>query len=134
MASPCWLFLFDICVSFFHSTIFTKVFPYVELELFNRISASCRALELQFNTKYILECCLKLEEAREYQSDALLVQLVRLQEIGYRMGRSFPYDNSHTSRRPDAPVEMFVRAWQRELETFWATLPTELLQNCMSIS
>lgn len=32
---------------------FTKVFPHLKLELFNRISASCRALELQFNTNYI---------------------------------------------------------------------------------
>lgn len=101
----------------------------MESELFSRLSASCRNLEPQFNTSYILECCHKLEEAGEYQSDALLVQLVHLQEIRYRMGRSFPYDDSHGSRRPDAPVEMFVRAWQKELETFWASVPSELQQN-----
>ena len=111
---------------------FNIVFEGVDLRTFNRISTSCRALELQFNPQHVLECCQKLEEAGEYQSDALLVQLVRLQEIRYRMSRSFPYDDSHASRKPDAPVEMFVRAWQNELETFWASLPTESQQNCTS--
>ena len=111
---------------------FTTVFEGVELRTFNRISTSCRALELQFNPHHVLECCQKLEEAREYQSDVLLVQLVRLQEIRYRMSRSFPYDDSHASRKPDAPVDMFVRAWQSELETFWTSLPIESQQNCNS--
>lgn len=101
----------------------------IELEFLNRISASCRGLEPQFNTLYILECCHELEEAGEYQSDVVLAQLVRLQEIWYRMSRSFPYDESLASRRPDAPIEMFVRAWQKELETFWASLPVESQQN-----
>ena len=111
---------------------FTIVYEGVELKTLNRISTSCRALELQFNPHHVLECCQKLEEARECQSDTLLVQLVRLQEIRYRMSRSFPYDDSHASRKPDAPVDMFVRAWQNELETFWASLPTESQQNCNS--
>lgn len=102
----------------------------MEPKLFNRISASCRGMEPQFNTSYILECCHKLGEAREYQSDALLVQLVRLQEIRYRMGRSFPYDETHAFRRLDAPIDVFARAWQKELETFWASLPAESQQNC----
>lgn len=105
----------------------------VETDFFNRISASCQVLELQFNTHYILECCQKLEVAGEYRSDTLLVQLVRLQEIRYRMSRSFPYDDSHVSRRPDVPVEMFVRVWQMELQTFWTSLPVESRQHCMSI-
>lgn len=111
---------------------FIRVFP-VELNFFDRISASCQALELQFNTSYILECCQKLEEAAEYQSDILLIQLVRLQEIRYRMGRSFPYDDSNASRRPDVPVELFVRVWQKELETFWTSLPVDSQQHCMSV-
>ena len=111
---------------------FTIVIEGVELRTFNRISTSCRALELQFNSHHVLECCQKLEEAREYQSDTLLVQLVRLQEIRYRMSRSFPYDDSHASRKSDAPVDMFVRSWQNELETFWASLPAESQQNCES--
>ena len=117
---------------FFPSYHFTIIFEGVGLRTLDRISTSCRALELQFNPHHILECCQKLEEAREYQSDALLVQLVRLQEIRYRMSRSFPYDDSHASRKPDAPVDMFVRAWQNELETFWASLPAEAQQNCNS--
>lgn len=104
----------------------------MELKLLDRISASFRGLEPQFNTSYILECCHKLEEAGEYQSDGVLVQLVRLQEIRYRMGRSFPYDESPACRRPDTPVGMFVRAWQRELETLWASLPTKYHQHCKS--
>lgn len=98
-------------------------------ELFDRTSASCRGLEPQFNTSYILECCHKLEEAGEYQSDALLVQLVRLQDIQYRMGRTFPYDESLVHRNTDAPIDMFVRAWQKELEAFWASLPSDAQQN-----
>lgn len=105
----------------------------MELKFFDRISASIQALELQFNTQYILECCKKLEEAGEYRSDTILVQLVRLQEIRYRMSRSFPYDDSHVSRRPDVPVEMFVRVWQKELETFWTSLPVDSQQHCMFI-
>lgn len=105
----------------------------VEPKCSDRISASCQVLELQFNTHYILECCQKLEEAGEYQSDTLLVQLVRLQEIRYRMSRSFPYDDSHVSRRPGVPVELFVRVWQKELETFWTSLPVDSQQHCMSI-
>lgn len=98
------------------------------------LSASCRNLEPQFNTSYILECCHKLGEAGEYQSDATLLQLVRLQEIRYRMGRSFPYDDSHAFRRPDVPIEMFVRAWQMELETFWTSLPSESQQNWLLLA
>lgn len=123
------MFLFDFCVSFFHFMTTHMSFSSMVPELPNRISASCRSLEPQFNTSRILECCHKLGEAGEYQSDVLLVQLVRLQEIRYRMGRSFPYDESYASRKPDAPIEMFVRAWQKELETFWASLPAEFRQN-----
>ena len=104
----------------------------MELRRINRISTSCRALELQFNPHHVLECCQKLEEAREYQSDALLVQLVRLQEIRYRMSRSFPYDDSRAYRTVDAPVGTFMRAWQNELEIFWASLPIESQHNCNS--
>lgn len=98
-------------------------------ERFDRVSASCRSLEPQFNTSYILECCQKVEEAGEYESDSVLVQLVRLQEIRYRMGRSFPFDQSHAARLPDAPLEMFVRAWQNELKTFWASISAESQHN-----
>ena len=101
----------------------------MEPEIWNRMSASFLGLEPQFNTSYILEFCHKMEEAEEYQSDAVLVHLVRLQEIRYRMGRSFPYDESNACRKPDAPVEMFVRAWRKELETCWATVPTKHQQN-----
>ena len=93
------------------------------------MSASCRGLDPQFNTSYILDCCHKLEEAREYQSDALLVQLVRLQEIRYRMGRTFPFDESLVHRKSDVPIDMFIRAWQRELETFWGSLSAENQRN-----
>ncbi|CAD6590339.1 MAG: hypothetical protein ASARMPRED_004732 [Alectoria sarmentosa] len=41
----------------------------------------------------------------------------------------FPYDESYASRKPDAPIEMFVRAWQKELEIFWSSLPAEYRQN-----
>ena len=105
----------------------------VKTDTSNRISASCRGLELQFNTAYILECCHKLEQAGELESDLLLVQLVRLQEIRYRMGRSFPYDESHATPSLDAPIEMFVRAWKRELETFWSSLSIQHRQNRASI-
>lgn len=105
-------------------------FSFTGSEFFDRISGSFRSLEPQFNTFYILECCQKLEQAGEYQSDALLVQLVRLQEIRYRMGRSFPYDESVVPRRPDVPVDMFISAWQKELETFWVSLPAASQQNC----
>ena len=98
-------------------------------ECFCRISASFRNMETQFNTSYILECCHKLGEAREYQSDILLQQLVGLQEIRYRMGRGFPYEECHGCRGPDAPVDMFVRVWKKELETFWDSLPVESLHN-----
>lgn len=98
------------------------------------ISGSFRSLEPQFNTPYILECCQKLEQAGEYQSDALLVQLVRLQEIRYRMGRSFPYDESVVPRRPDVPVDMFISAWQKELETFWVSLPAASQQNWLLLA
>ena len=101
----------------------------METELWHRMSASFRGLEPQFNTSYILEFCHKLEEAVEYESDVVLVHLVRLQEIRYRMGRSFPYDESNACRKPDAPVEMFVRAWRKELETSLATVPTKHQQN-----
>ena len=102
----------------------------VKTDTSNRISGSCRGLELQFNTTYILECCHKLEQAGEFESDVILVRLVRLQEIRYRMGHSFPYDGSHAVSSPDAPTEMFVRMWRRELETFWSTLPIEHRENC----
>ena len=102
----------------------------VNTETSNRISASCRGLGLQFNTIYILECCHKLEQAAEFESDVILVQLVRLQEIRFRMGHSFPYDGSHATSSQDAPIEMFVKMWKRELETFWSTLPVKHRQNC----
>ena len=101
----------------------------METELWHRMSASFRGLEPQFNTSYILESCHKLEESEEYKSDVVLVHLVRLQEIRYRMGRGFPYDESNACRKPEAPVEMFVRSWQKELETCWATVPTKNQQN-----
>ena len=98
------------------------------------VSASCRGLELQFNMLYILECCQKLEEAGEYQSDSLLVQLTRLQAIRYRMGRSFPYDDPNASRKSDAPIELLVRTWQMELEAFWVSLPAKSQTNKMLLT
>ena len=124
------VFSWNLC-KFFPICDSVIVFEDEEIKVFNRISTSCRALELQFNSVYILECCQKLEEAGEYRSDTLLVQLVRLQEIRYRMSRSFPYDVSLASQRSSAPVEMLVRAWQKELEEFWASLPFESHQNCI---
>ena len=123
------MFLLNFGVCFFHLRDSRSFHSSVESERFNRISASCRDLEPQFNISYLLECCHKLEEAAEYHSDVLIVQLVRLQEIRYRMCRSFPYNESYASRNPDTPTDMFVRAWQKEIESFWASVPAESQQN-----
>jgi hypothetical protein len=75
---------------------------------------------------YIEYCCQALLEAAEYESDIILVALVRVQAIIETANR-----NLLSRGRPGekAPVWMHVKSSQFELQTYWNSLPPNVQQN-----
>ena len=91
-----------------------------------------RGTQLQW-TSYISKCCDSLSEAHEYETDLLLVALVRMQRVTDRVFNIMP---SHSIDFQDptpavfrAPFDMAINGVRREMEAFANIQPDLVKQN-----
>ncbi|KAI0879816.1 uncharacterized protein GGS22DRAFT_176700 [Annulohypoxylon maeteangense] len=82
-------------------------------------------------TPYIDQCLGELEADQEYESDLLLVQLVRIQNLSERIAQLHAKDHTtdelNTITR--APATAYSNMFHAELEKFTASLPPNLAAN-----
>ncbi|KAK4580131.1 hypothetical protein LTR86_000334 [Recurvomyces mirabilis] len=74
--------------------------------LTSMLASSFKKIDAMPYTKFMDESLQVLEETREYDSDLLLVQLVRLQHLA---------EDTHTAETPNAPMQMYVKAFEADL-------------------
>lgn len=77
-------------------------------------------------TPYIIECSEALGIIKEYESDNLLMQLVRLQRIAMKVPRNFDDVNTPLAQFQRT---MRINVLQEELNSFKNSLPRNLQQN-----
>lgn len=75
--------------------------------LTSTVATSFRKIEAIPYSKYLEECMTSLLHTREYDSDALLVQIVRLQSIA---------QEAHTTETSSAPIQMYINAFVADLD------------------
>ncbi|KAK9418842.1 hypothetical protein SUNI508_07614 [Seiridium unicorne] len=82
-------------------------------------------------TPYIDQCLRDLETAKEYETDALLGQLLRIQHLSDRIGLLQSKDRMDESLPgiPRAPASAYMNAFQTELDKFKAQIPRHLRSN-----
>ncbi|KAH8885935.1 hypothetical protein GQ53DRAFT_658903 [Thozetella sp. PMI_491] len=92
-----------------------------------------RRLHLFPYTSYIAHCCAQLEERREYDSDRLLVSLIRLQCFLGRIYTTFPNPEVDNSDPCDfnAPMHMALSSIRTELESLKTSAPADVQSNCL---
>ena len=74
--------------------------------LTSMLSSTFKKIEASSYTKYLDDCLVSLEKAQEYESDLLLVQMVRLQHLA---------EVTHTTELSSAPISMYVKAYEADL-------------------
>lgn len=80
------------------------------------------------------ECSQFLFENPEYPTDIYLAHLVQLKRIVERIAQSIYFHQWENKPASKAPIGLHIKVFQTELETFQASLPSELQQNSMSLS
>ncbi|EME49367.1 hypothetical protein DOTSEDRAFT_68225 [Dothistroma septosporum NZE10] len=75
--------------------------------LTSMLSSSFRKIDAMPYTNYMEECLDHLEQAKEYDSDILLVQIVRVQRV---------IEAIHTTDSPSAPPRIYIKAFQADIE------------------
>jgi hypothetical protein len=76
-------------------------------------------------TTYLENCCLALAEAEEYSTDPYLISLVRLQHFVRKIAQDLPSHEPEPLWNPTAPVGMYVKSLEGELQRFRSSLPQE---------
>ncbi|KAI7491017.1 hypothetical protein KC351_g219 [Hortaea werneckii] len=82
--------------------------------LSSTVTTSFKRLDPLQPTKYLDECLMHLAEAREYQSDVFLVQMVRLQKVAHE---------ATATEASTAPMPMYVKAFEADLERLRLQMP-----------
>lgn len=86
-------------------------------------------------TAYIDQCLRELEADEEYESDLLLVHLVRIQHLSERIAQLHVKDNvgDELAGMARAPVSAYSSMFHTELEKFRASLPQHLVSHSQSL-
>jgi hypothetical protein len=79
------------------------------------------------NSPYIQYTCQVLEEAAEYDSDLVLVSLVRMQVILESAYKSLPIKIAGDETK--APVWMHIKAARAELQKHWDSLKPDVQEH-----
>lgn len=84
-------------------------------------------------TSYLKECVSTLEREGEYETDIILVFLLRIQHLTQRISELNPRDNTieEFNSIPKAPTAVYVSAFQNELNELRAKLPDHLKNDSM---
>ncbi|KAJ4164838.1 hypothetical protein LMH87_006493 [Akanthomyces muscarius] len=79
-------------------------------------------------TSYVRECLTILENNREFETDVVLVFLLRIQHLTQRISELNPRDNTieEFTSIPKAPTAVYVSVFQNELDQLRANLPDHL--------
>ncbi|OCK78134.1 hypothetical protein K432DRAFT_444838 [Lepidopterella palustris CBS 459.81] len=96
------------------------------------LSKTLKAMDFLRYTPYMEECCQYLMEAREYETDAFLVSLVRLQRIVEGIGQNLSHQdlvNEWWNDRTTTPIELYVKTFRNEIQSFGKGLPSHLQHN-----
>lgn len=84
-------------------------------------------------TKYLDQCLQDLDEAREYKTDQLAIQLVRIQRLTEKIGHfhssDSPVDQQLGSPEPSTMVRL--EAFRITLDSLRNALPPNLKSDCM---
>lgn len=86
-----------------------------------------KRVDVLMHTSFLESCCTVLETANREPSDALLVQLVRVQEIAQSIAHTVIVDPSQQVMQ--LPLMMVVQSFQSQLESLRQALPPELANN-----
>lgn len=81
--------------------------------------------------RYIAQCVQELQSAKEFESDLVLVQLMKIQRLTDRIHQLLDSDNGEeeVSSIPRAPTMAYVSAFQADLDRFQAQIPRQLRSN-----
>jgi hypothetical protein len=78
-------------------------------------------------TPYIERCVRELEEAREFESDLVLVQLMRIQKLSDGIAQLRADESMENFPNiPRAPLSAYHGAYQEQLDDFLAKMPRPL--------
>ena len=101
----------------------------------NRVSSYFQRVDALRWTPYLDECITVLAENREYPSDALLVQLVKLQLIVEKVGHAPWHDGrGDTTGSARAPSIFYLKSLQAHLRDFKVNIPPEYQKNGKAMS
>ncbi|KAI4595297.1 hypothetical protein KJ359_006971 [Pestalotiopsis sp. 9143b] len=95
------------------------------------VSFTFQKIDAARYTPYMEQCLRDLEKDKEYETDALLAQLIRIQHLSDRIGHLHSNDqlDDNLPGIPRAPVSAYLNAFQTELDKFDAQIPRYLRSN-----
>jgi len=71
------------------------------------LASSFKKIDALDYSKYLDDSVNALEQAREYESDLFLAQIVRLQHLA---------EETHSAETPSAPMQIYIRAFKADLD------------------
>jgi hypothetical protein len=82
------------------------------------------------NTSYLEDCCRILETRMEYQTDELLVWLVRSQQLSQSISLTLAFrTNAALRQTSDLPMSLIIKSFQQQLATFKESVPPHIQSN-----
>ncbi|KAK2013239.1 hypothetical protein LZ32DRAFT_530761 [Colletotrichum eremochloae] len=80
------------------------------------------------NTAHLESCCRQIEEAGEYPTDELLVQLFKIQQLAQTISLTLGAEST-SFQSLQLPLTIIVQSFQQQLDVFKSSLPTHLKDN-----
>ncbi|OIW33841.1 hypothetical protein CONLIGDRAFT_570391 [Coniochaeta ligniaria NRRL 30616] len=82
------------------------------------------------NTSYLEACCRILESRMEYQTDELLVWLIRAQQLSQSISLALTFRaNTTLHQTSDLPMTLIIKSFQQQILTFRESLPPHIKSN-----
>ncbi|KAI1445894.1 hypothetical protein F5Y02DRAFT_94314 [Annulohypoxylon stygium] len=99
------------------------------------ISLAFQRIDPPRYTPYIDQCSKELEASQEYESDVLLIHLVRIQNLSERISQLHTKDNTanEINAIARAPASAYSNMFHAELEKFTESLPPSIATNQLII-
>ncbi|EFQ28616.1 uncharacterized protein GLRG_03760 [Colletotrichum graminicola M1.001] len=85
------------------------------------------------NSAHLESCCRQIEEAGEYPTDQLLVQLFKIQQLTQAISLTLGAE-SKSFQSQQLPLTMAVQSFQQQLDIFKSSLPAHLKDNLVLLT